>query len=77
MKKVFAILAASAMLAIVACGPSAEEKKKAEEKRAQDSTEAAQRNQDSLEAMANEMMPADSNAVVDTTVTTTTTEVAH
>ena len=77
MKKVFAILAASAMLAIVACGPSAEEKKKAEEKRAQDSTEAAQRNQDSLEAMANEMMPVDSNAIDTAAAAATTTEAAH
>jgi hypothetical protein len=51
MKKVLSILAASAMLAIVACGPSAEEKKKAEEKKVQDSIEAAQRNADSLAAL--------------------------
>ncbi len=76
MKKVFAILAASAMLAIVACGPSAEEKKKAEEKRAQDSTEAAQRNQDSLQALEESMMPVDSNAV-DTAAGATATEAAH
>lgn len=62
MKKVFAILAASAMLAIVACGPSAEEKKKAEEKRIQDSIEAATRNADSLAALEASMMP-DSAAV--------------
>lgn len=62
MKKVLSILAASAMLAIVACGPSAEEKKKAEEKRIQDSIEAAQRNADSLAALEASMLPADSTA---------------
>ena len=59
MKKVLSIVAASAMLAIVACGPSAEEKKKAEEKRIQDSIEAAQRTADSLAALEASMMPAD------------------
>ena len=76
MKKVFTILAASAMLAIVACGPSAEEKKKAAEKLSQDSAEAAQRNQDSLDALANSMMPADTTAG-DTAAAATTTEAAH
>ena len=31
MKKVLSILAAASMLAVIACGPSAEEKKKAED----------------------------------------------
>ncbi len=59
MKKVLSIVAASAMLAIVACGPSAEDKKKMEEKRIQDSIEAAQRTADSLAALEASMMPAD------------------
>jgi len=67
MKKVLSIVAASAMLAIVACGPSAEEKRKAEEKRTQDSIEAAQRTADSLAALEASMMPADSTATADTT----------
>jgi hypothetical protein len=65
MKKVLSILAASAMLAIVACGPSAEEKKKAEEKKVQDSIEAAQRNADSLAAL-------EASMVEDTTVAAAT-----
>ena len=64
MKKVLSILAASAMLAVVACGPSAEEKKKMEEKRIQDSIEAAQRMADSLAAMEASMMPADSSSMM-------------
>jgi hypothetical protein len=75
MKKVLTILAATAMLAIVACGPSAEEKKKAEEKRIQDSIEAATRNADSLQALEESMMPADST-VVDSTAAAATTETA-
>jgi hypothetical protein len=63
MKKVLTIVAATAMLAIVACGPSAEEKKKADEKRVQDSIEAAQRNQDSLQSLEDSMLPTDTNAV--------------
>jgi hypothetical protein len=51
MKKVLSIVAAAAMLAVIACGPSAEEKRKADEKRIQDSIEAAQREADALEAM--------------------------
>ena len=66
MKKVLSILAAASMLAVIACGPSAEEKKKAEEKRVQDSIESAQRMADSLAAMEAAMMPADTAAVVDT-----------
>lgn len=65
MKKVLSIVAATAMLAIVACGPSAEEKKKAEEKRIQDSIEAAQRNADSLAALEATMLP--DSAAADTT----------
>ncbi len=68
MKKVLSILAASAMLAVVACGPSAEEKKKMEEKRIQDSIEAAQRMADSLAAMEASMMPADSAMAMDSTM---------
>jgi hypothetical protein len=69
MKKVFTILAAASMLAVVACGPSAEEKKKADEKRIQDSIEAAQRMADSLAAMEAAMMPADSSAMMADTTT--------
>jgi hypothetical protein len=57
MKKVLSIVAAGAMMAIVACGPSAEEKKKMDEKRIQDSIEAAQRTADSLAALEASMMP--------------------
>ncbi len=67
MKKVLSILAAASMLAVIACGPSAEEKKKADEKRIQDSIEAAQRMADSLAAMEASMMPADSTVAVDST----------
>ena len=57
MKKVLTILAAASMLAVVACGPSAAEKKKAEDKRIQDSIESAQRAQDSINAMMATMAP--------------------
>jgi hypothetical protein len=67
MKKVLSILAAASMLAVIACGPSAEEKKKAEEKRIQDSIEASQRMADSLAAMEAAMMPADTTVAVDST----------
>jgi protein involved in sex pheromone biosynthesis len=67
MKKVLSILAAASMLAVIACGPSAEDKKKADEKRIQDSIEAAQRMADSLAAMEAAMMPADT-AAIDTAV---------
>jgi len=63
MKKVLSIVAATAMLAIVACGPSAEEKRKAEEQRVSDSIEAATRTADSLAALEASMIP----EVVDTT----------
>lgn len=69
MKKVLSIVAASAMLAIVACGPSAEEKRKAEEKRVQDSIEAAQRTADSLAALEASMMPAEGDSAAATTET--------
>ncbi|MBC7382862.1 MAG: hypothetical protein H7296_07670 [Bacteroidia bacterium] len=62
MKKVLSIVAAVAMLAIVACGPSAEDKRKMEEKRTQDSIEASQRTADSLAALEASMMPADTMA---------------
>lgn len=64
MKKVLLMVAAVAMIAIVACGPSAEEKQKIEMKRIADSTEAAQRTADSLAALEASMMPVDTNAVV-------------
>jgi hypothetical protein len=66
MKKVLSIVAAAAMLAVVACGPSAEEKKKAEEARIQDSIENAQRMADSLAAMEATMMPDSGAATADT-----------
>ena len=69
MKKVLSILAAASMLAVIACGPSAEEKKKAEEKRLQDSIESAQRMADSLAAMEAAMIPTDS-VVVDSAAAT-------
>ncbi len=66
MKKVLSIVAATAMLAIVACGPSAEDKKRMDEKRVQDSIEAATRTADSLATLEQSMMPdtaaMDSNA---------------
>ena len=65
MKKVLSILAAASMLAVIACGPSAEEKRKAEEKRIQDSIEAASKEADALAAM--EATMTDSTATVDTT----------
>ena len=68
MKKVLSILAAASMLAVIACGPSAEEKKKADEKRIQDSIESAQRMADSLAAMESSMMPTDSMAMDSTAV---------
>ena len=63
MKKVFSIIAVAAVAtSFVACGPSAEEKAKMEEraKFMQDSIAAAINN--SMEAAANEAAPADSNA---------------
>ncbi len=70
MKKVITILAAASMLAVIACGPSAADKKKAEDKRIQDSIESAQRAQDSINAMMATMAPDstkhDSAAVVAT-----------
>jgi len=73
MKKVLSIVAATAMLAIVACGPSAEEKKKMEEKRIADSIEAATRTADSLAALEASMLPTDSVA----TDSMVATEAAH
>ncbi|MFY8021458.1 MAG: hypothetical protein ACOVP1_09680 [Bacteroidia bacterium] len=75
MKKVLSIVAASAMLAIVACGPSAEEKKKMEEKRIADSIEAATRTADSLAALEASMMPDSAAASTDTAAAST--EAAH
>ena len=63
MKKVLSIVAATAMLAIVACGPSAEDKAKAAEKAMQDSIAQA----DSANAAMENMMPADTTTVADTT----------
>lgn len=74
MKKVLSIVAASAMLAIVACGPSAEEKAKMEAQRQADSIAAATRAADSLAALETSMVPADSTA---TDSAATTTEAAH
>jgi protein involved in sex pheromone biosynthesis len=74
MKKVLSIVAASAMLAIVACGPSAEEKAKMEAQKQADSIAAATRAADSLAALENQMVPADT-AAVDTAAAST--EAAH
>ncbi len=75
MKKVLSIVAATAMLAIVACGPSAEEKAKMEAKRVQDSIEASTRMADSLAALEASMMPDSAAATMDSTAVTT--EAAH
>ena len=56
MKKVLSIVAATAMLAIVACGPSAEEKAKLEAQKQADSIANAQRISDSLTQAENQMM---------------------
>jgi hypothetical protein len=75
MKKVLSILAAASMLAVIACGPSAEEKRKAEEKRIQDSIEAATKEADALAAM--EATMTDSTATVDTTAAAVEAAPAH
>jgi hypothetical protein len=76
MKKVLSIVAASAMLAIVACGPSAEEKAKLEAQKQADSIAAATRAADSLAALEGSMV--DTTAVsADTTAAAATTEAAH
>jgi protein involved in sex pheromone biosynthesis len=64
MKKVLSVLALASTFAFVACGPSAEEKAKADEKRIQDSIEAATAMQDSIDAamQAAEEMVTDSTA---------------
>lgn len=74
MKKVLSIVAASAMLAIVACGPSAEEKLKMEAQHQADSIAAATRAADSLAALEGTMVP-DSTTV--DTAAAATTEAAH
>ena len=75
MKKVLSIVAASAMLAIVACGPSAEEKAKMEAQKQADSIAAATRAADSLAALENTMV--DTTAVSADTTAAATTEAAH
>lgn len=75
MKKVLSIVAASAMLAIVACGPSAEEKAKMEAQRQADSIAAATRAADSLAALETSMVPAADSTATDSAATTT--EAAH
>lgn len=67
MKKVLSIVAASAMLAIVACGPSAEEKAKLEER--------AKFIQDSISASISESMQ-NTEATPDSTAPAATTETA-
>jgi uncharacterized protein YggE len=62
MKKVLSIVAVAGMLAVIACGPSAEEKRKAEEKRIQDSIEAAEKEAAALEALEVEATEADTTA---------------
>ena len=71
MKKVLFIVIASATLAIVACGPSAEDKAKLEAQKQADSIAAATRVADSILATENQMID---TTVVDTTVAA---EVAH
>lgn len=63
MKKVLSIVAATAMLAIVACGPSAEEKAKAAEKAMQDSIAQADSAAAAMQAMEAQMAT-DTTAVV-------------
>ncbi|MCU0423908.1 MAG: hypothetical protein MUC81_13975 [Bacteroidia bacterium] len=65
MKKVLSIVAATAMLAIVACGPSAEDKAKAEAAKL-DSLE-QQRIADSTLQAQEAAIPADSTVTVDST----------
>lgn len=69
MKKVFALMSIVAVFAMVSCGPSAEEKAKAEQKRQDDSAKAAQITADSLAAA----QAAAEAAVIDTTVKVDTT----
>jgi ABC-type oligopeptide transport system substrate-binding subunit len=75
MKKVLSIVAASAMLAIVACGPSAEEKAKLEAQKQADSIAAATRAADSLAALEGSMV--DTTAVSVDTTAAATTELPH
>jgi protein involved in sex pheromone biosynthesis len=74
MKKVLSIVVASAMLAIVSCGPSAEEKAKMEAQKQADSIAAATRAADSLAQLETTMV--DTTAVSGDT-TATSTEAAH
>ena len=60
MKKVLSIVAAAAMLAVVACGPSAEEKKKAEEA----ALAAEKKKADDESALAAEKKKADEDAAL-------------
>lgn len=76
MKKVLSILAASAMLAVVACGPSAEEEAKKKAQMEQDSIEAAKRAADSIANMAPAVT--DTTAMsADTTAAAAPAEAAH
>jgi hypothetical protein len=75
MKKVLSILAATAMFAIVACGPSAEEKAKAAEKALQDSI--AQVDSANAAMMEMENAAADTTATADTTAAATEAPAAH
>jgi len=74
MKKVLSIVAASAIFAIVACGPSADEKAKAEQAKL-DSIEQQRIADSTLQAQEAAMSaPADTTAVsADSTAATTTT----
>jgi protein involved in sex pheromone biosynthesis len=76
MKKVLSIVAATAMLAIVACGPTAEEKAKMEAQKQADSIAAATRTADSIAQTEGQMMDTATTAM-DTTTAAPAEEAKH
>jgi protein involved in sex pheromone biosynthesis len=76
MKKVLSIVAATAMLAIVACGPTAEEKAKMEAQKQADSIAAATRTADSIAQTEGQMMDTATTAM-DTTTAAPDEEAKH
>ncbi len=67
MKKVIALLSIAAVFAVVACGPSAEDKKKAEEARIADSIRVADSIAAAEKAAAEAAMQTVDTTVVDST----------
>jgi hypothetical protein len=65
------------MLAIVACGPSAEEKAKMEAQKQADSIAAATRTADSLAVLEETMVPSDSTMVDSAAAAPAAEEAAH